>query len=166
VEDLSTWLTIPEMAKATGKSIRSIERLITLQRVTVAKRPTEGMKPITVIAPDEVAKHRGLTLRPTVESPADNLPTRQPDRIAAKASLRQPDTKALLKALEQLRVSLSQKVYLTVQEAASYLGFPQSEVKKLLDTGTIPSLRLSNGWRRIARKEIDHYTPPAGGMAE
>jgi excisionase family DNA binding protein len=166
MKDLSAWLTIPEMAAATGKSIRSIERLITLHKITVAKRPVQGMKPVTVIPPEEAEKHRAVLLRPTVEPQADNLPIRQPDRLPTKATLHQPDTRAILKALEQLRVPLSQKVYLTVQEASSYLGFPQSEIKRLLNAGVIPSIRLSNGWRRIARKELDHYTPPAVGLTK
>jgi len=166
VEDLSNWLTIPEMAKATGKSIRSIERLITLHRVAVAKRPVEGMKPITVIAPDDVEKHKGVMLRPTVQSQTDNLPTRQPDRLPAKATLRHPDTKAILKALEQLRVPLAQKVYLSSREAALYLGFPLAEVERLVEARHIPSIRLSNGWRRIARKDLDHYTPPSVGLTD
>lgn len=164
MEDLSAWLTIPEMAKATGKSIRSIERLITLHRVSVAKRPMPGMKPVTVIAPEEVAKHK-FTYRPTVEQTAI-APNRQPDKLPANAPLRQADTKAILKAIERLRMPLSQKVYLTEKEAAFFLGFPQSETKRLLDAGTIPSIRLSNGWRRVARKDLEHYAPPSVGLTE
>jgi len=154
------------MAAATGKSIRSIERLITLHRVAVAKRPVEGMKPVTVIAPDEVEKHKGIVLRPTVQPQSAIAPTRQPDRLPAKATLRHPDTKAILKALEQLRVPLAQKVYLSSREAALYLGFPLAEVERLVEAGHIPSIRLSNGWRRIARKDLDHYTPPSVGVTE
>ena len=163
MEDLSAWLTIPEMAAATGKSIRSIERLIPLHKIIVAKRPVQGMKPVTVIPPEEAEKHRAVLLRPTVDLPSDTLPLRQPARLSATAPVRQPDLGAILKALDRLRVPLAQKVYLTEKEAASYLGFPQSEVKKLLEAGTLPSIRLSNGWRRIARTALENYTPLAGG---
>lgn len=165
MEDLSNWLTIPQMAAATGKSIRSIERLITLHRVTVAKRPVEGMKPVTVIAPEEVAKHKAV-YRPTVEPQTAIATTRQSDKLPATATLRQADTKAILRAIERLRLPISQKVYLTAKEAALFLGFPQSETKRLVDAGRIPSIRLSNGWRRIARKDLEHYAPPSVGLTE
>jgi excisionase family DNA binding protein len=155
MEDLSNWLTMEEFAERIGKSYRSVERLITLHRLTVAKRPVEGKKPITVIAPDEVKNHKAVVLRPTVTS--NGLP--------AKPTLRQPDMQPILHALERLRMPLSQKIYLTQREAALYLGFPQSEVHRLIVAGTIPTIRLSNGWVRIARKEVEQYTPARPPLA-
>jgi excisionase family DNA binding protein len=166
-EDLSKWLTIGDAVAQSKRGQRTIERMIQRHEIRTAKyKKYADKKPIVVIDPAELPKLQAETLRPTVEPQPATVPTRQHDRLPAKASLRQPDTRAILKALEQLRMPLAQKVYLTVQEAASYLGFPQSEVKRLIDTETIPSIRLSNGWRRIARKDLDHYTPPSVGLTE
>ena len=164
MEHLSSWLTIEEFAKATGKGQRTIERLITQQRVVTAKHQRqEGRKPITVIDPTEIQKIIAQTLRPVVQSAIP--PTRQSDRLPATPPLRQPDMRAILNALERLRMPFKDTLYLTKREAALYLGFPQAEVERNIAIGAIPTTRLSNGWLRIAREDLDWYYQSRRQMA-
>lgn len=147
--DTTNWRTIKEAAQDSGVSERTIERKIEKQLITVAKRQEPGKKAVIVLPPDEVAKLSATPLRPTV----------QPPTIPVKPSARQPDMRALLKALEQLRVPVIQKLYLNEQETALYLGFSKAEVVRLLDEGSIPSFRLKDRQRRVARKDVESYTP-------
>lgn len=158
MEDLSSWLTIPEFAKAVGKSTRSIERLVAGQLIRSAKRSVEGKKPVVVIDPEEIEKQKAVVLRPVVQK-TDIPATRQADTLPAKATTRQADMPAILRALEMLRFPVSQKVFLSLREAAYYLGYPQAEVKRLVDAGIIPTHTLTNGWKRIARADLDQYRP-------
>lgn len=155
-ENLSQWLTIEEFAKATNKGQRTIERLITKQLITVAKhRREEGRKPITVIDPKEIPKVAAQPLRPVVQSAS--TPPRQTDTLPANAPTRQLDVAGMMKMLERLQIPLRDKLYLTRREAALYLGFPESEVEREISAKAIPTTRLSNGWLRIAREDLDRY---------
>jgi excisionase family DNA binding protein len=165
MEDLSRWLTIPQFAEATGKSTRSIERLVAKQLIEHTKRPEEGKKPVVVIAPQEIEKQKAIILRPVLQK-SDSPTNRQTDTLPVKATNRQADMESVLqvgqqlvKTLEALELGVSPKVFLSLREAALYLGYPQSEVRRLVDSGGIPSHTLSNGWRRVARTDLDQYRP-------
>ena len=162
-EDLSKWPTIAEAAQLSKKSIRTVERFITTQQVAVKKRPEPGKKPITVINPDDIRKIAAVILRPTVESA--NQPTRQHATVPAKMTSRHPDN-ATLRALERLRVPLATQKSFNKREAAIYLGWPQTEVKNEVKNGRIPTFRLSNGWLRIDREQLDLYYQSRQQMAD
>lgn len=167
MEDLKKWLTIEQMAEATGKSTRTIERLIEKQLISTASRPNEGTRSMTVIDPAEVEKHRS-TRHPRIEAPApvvlseksDSAPTfRHVGNAPGDSFLRRSDARALLAELTRPRVPISEKMYLTTREAALLLGFPHAEVVRLVARGILPTITLTNGWRRIARRDVEHYVP-------
>jgi excisionase family DNA binding protein len=171
MKDLSQWLTIDEAATRSGRSRRTIERLIAGQKIITDKRPIEGHSPITVLDPDEVDKLRAQVLRPVVQS--DTPSARQTDIMPVSTPARQADIGALLTVAERvlavaegLRVPVVSKRFLSFKEAGLYLGFPTAEVKRLVKSGTLPAVRLTNRQWRIARQDLDHYNPPPVTMAD
>lgn len=170
MEDFSTWLTIEEMAATTGKGRRTIERAVERQTIRTAKdRRQDGRKPITVIDPAEVARFTDTPLRPVVQpatSPAIYRATPPVVQSAKPAS--NPDMLAVLQALRPATVSVAQKLFLSEDEAALYLGFPKEEIKRLRKSGAMPFLRLKNRSWRVRRVDLEAWaatpsnTPMAG----
>lgn len=160
-ENLDLWTTIPEAVERTKISQRTIERRIAEGHLRTQKRPIPGRKPLVVINPEDLAALTQQTLRPIVETRQDdNLPTRQ----NGKAPTRQPDMASLLAALTAPRVSPAEKIYLTLKEAAAFVGLPQSHIKTQIKAGTIPAIKLA-GWR-IRRDDLSEYKPAIVPLAE
>lgn len=160
-ENLDLWPTIPEAVQRTGISQRTLERRIADGIIRTQKRPIPNRKPLVVLHPEDVESLTRQTLRPIVETrQSDILPVRQHDKVPP----RQPDMAVLLKALTEPRVNLSEKVYLTVKEAAALLGLPQTHVRAQVKSGSIPAIKLA-GWR-IRRNDVLAYHPAIVELAE
>lgn len=169
-EDLSTWLTIEDMAAATGKGRRTIERLVERHAIHTAKdRRQDGRKPVTVIDPAEVMRLSTTPLRPVVQSvtvPAIQRAT--PPAVQTAKPATNSDMVTVLQALTPPLVPVAQKLFLSEEEAALYLGFPKEEIKRLRKSGALPSLRLKNRSWRVRRVDVEAWaatplnTPVAG----
>lgn len=143
-DDFSTWLTIDEAVEKSGKSRRHVERLLGRQEIRSAKfKRNLDRKAVVVIDPADVPKIAAETLRPVLES--------------AKHAGSLPDVADLLQALQRLLVPPTAKTYLTVREAAQVLGLPLAETRRLVNDGRIPSVRLLNRSRRIARQDLTSW---------
>jgi excisionase family DNA binding protein len=145
---IDAWPTIPEAVEQTKISQRTLERRIEEGVIRTQKRPVPGRKPLVVLHPNDVADMAQRTLRPQVDN--GNLPIRQ-----ASPPIRQPDIAAALNALAAPRLALSEKIYLTVKEAAALSGLPVSHIRKQIRQGVIPAKRLA-GWR-ILREDVVAY---------
>jgi hypothetical protein len=81
VEDLSGWLTKEEAVAATGWKMRSLERFMEKGLIPRATRSVPGVRPVTVLNPDDIKKlqeeqDRVKPKAPTVLKAEPRKPTR------------------------------------------------------------------------------------------
>jgi excisionase family DNA binding protein len=95
------------------------------------------------------------SLESRTASIAKASPTRLSNDIPA-ASLPAPQTQldALVTALTS--VTIHQRIFLTLSEAADYSGLPSGFLKQLINDGRLRALKTGAGWRipRLALEEL------------
>jgi predicted DNA-binding transcriptional regulator AlpA len=122
VEDTATWISKPEACKLTGLSLKTIERLVTAGKIRMAYRRVPGRRPLAVLNPVDLE-----TLAPQPAQPV-TLPVKPVDVLSM-----------LLQASS--RVSLKDKLFLTVKEASELSGLSQAFLRRQIEAGSLPALR-------------------------
>lgn len=140
------WIAKQECMERTGLSERTIERKIQRKEIRFAHRPTVGSKPITVIHPDDVTALATEIVKPSAVVPAK----RQDD-----TPKRQSDLAALLARFPISEVTVKDKFYLTIKEAASLAGLPAAYIERKIKNGDIPAIKIPT-WR-IKRTDLENY---------
>lgn len=140
------WISKQECMERTGLSERTIERKIQKKEVRFAHRPTVGSKPITVLHPDDVRELSTELVKPSAAVPVK----RQDD-----TPKRQPDLAALLARFPINEVTVKDKFYLTIKEAASLAGLPDAYIRRKVKNGDIPAIKIP-AWR-IKRTDLENY---------
>lgn len=174
--DLSTWLTIADAANAIGVSTRTVERLAHDRKLEQRLRPQAGSPPVAVYNPTDVARialerspapppfvlgadppsastngnGRGQSLKESSGSflqplPAGDDPIRQLFAAALRAVLSPPSP--------PLSATVSEKLFLTIPEAAAASGLSQACLRRLIADKTLPAVR-DRGWR-IRRRDLE-----------
>src|SRR6266478_4412143 len=98
------WKAKEEVAKETGISVRTLDRKIAAGELRQEHRPIPNRKPLAVLHPDDVATLTAVTLKPV------------------------PAPKKTESVMTEF-VPITQKLYLTLREAAAYSGLPQSYLR-------------------------------------
>jgi excisionase family DNA binding protein len=153
------WLTKMEVRQRTGISERTLERKIQQKEIRREYRNIPGRKPLSILHPDDVKELIEKTLKPgpltpTVSHAANN---------AVRPKVTPPDLAAFLAALKPPTVTLDKKVYLSLQEAATFSGLPKSHLRQKLQQGVIPGVKLA-GWR-IKPADLMRYDAATGTLA-
>lgn len=146
--DYSSWLTKAQAAEALEVSTKQVERWAQEKKIQQRrwKRP-EGGPAIAVFHPEDVErlrKERNPEVAPfVIASVADQFRT-----VPAVVGVRHGGGPAdLLGALQSLsrtsetRVRLAEKMYLTVHEAAEYMGLGVEYVRRLISEGKLEVLK-------------------------
>jgi excisionase family DNA binding protein len=161
VEDISSWLTKEEAVAATGWKMRSLERFMEKGLIQRATRSVPGVRPVTVLNPNDIKKlqeeqERATAKAPTVLKTQPRNPTRDvtapltangsPHRLspAARPTLALPppaDSSPRLPLSE-----LKEKYYLTLAEAAQLSGLPKTYLRRAIGEGRLPGVKVA-GWR-------------------
>ena len=167
--DYSFWLPKKEVAKLLGVSTKTVEKFHAdgkLQGVEW-RRPSGGPK-IMVYHPDSVEKLRAERFyTPPVAFVAPASTGESGMEIAKQSSaLSSPQNMLALlsavftagsqKLLEKSRkpeVPIGERVYLTVREAAAYLGWPEQQVRQIIAKGDLPA--RWEGHTRVRRRDLD-----------
>jgi hypothetical protein len=165
MKDLSQWLTRAEAAALLGVSEKTVERMEAKREITRADRRRFGKKPEPVYNPEELrlildtAVVRPATAPPEVIGASTSVmaarPTRD-DRGSSLATVLTTSIEQLVKALSPDRVSLRDKVFLTLEEARAFSGLPLAPLMAAVKDGTVRAIR--NGERgqwRISRRSLE-----------
>jgi excisionase family DNA binding protein len=171
--DFSTWLTKQQAAAAIGVSTKMVEQLAKDRRLEQAawRRPTGGPA-LAVYNPDDVARiaserHPAPApfVLPAVRDVAGNgTRTRAGNHAPGQEMLLAPATSAdelvreflhgLLRAATTPPTSEnSEKLFLTLPEAAAVSGLSQAYLRRLIKDEALPAIR-DRGWR-IRRKDLE-----------
>jgi excisionase family DNA binding protein len=157
--DYSTWLTKAQAAKRLGVSTKTIENLgVSKIANHIWTRPTGG-PPIRVYATEDVerlgrARAEAGAPRYTITGPA-------PAATGLVVGAAQPavppaaDSAALMRLESFLETiskkvttkSSSEKVFLTIPEAAEFAGLSESYIRRGCRDGSLPAIRDGHIWR-------------------
>lgn len=154
--DYSTWLTKQQAADAIGVSTKHVERLANEKQLQHArwKRP-EGGAWFSVYHPEDVARIASQ------RNPGAAFVMPDGDTAAKQATTaiatRQPAPEQFMQALvaavsgmsrtSQNGVRTSERLFLTIPEAADFSGLPQSYLRALMKEEKLPALKTGGGWR-------------------
>jgi len=177
--DLSTWLTIAEAATALRCSDRTVERLAAGKKLEQRLRPQRGSPDVAVFSPQSVAeeaqrRHPTPTAFVVGSVPPGNgnghgltHPNRADGRDLDKLTagddpIRQLFAAALRAVLSPpsppVSVSVSETLYLTVDQAAAYLNWTPRDLRRAIRDGDVPCrFGERRDWRRwrIRRKDLE-----------
>jgi excisionase family DNA binding protein len=155
MEDLGTWIAKKEVVAQTGLTERTLERKVKRGELRRKTRDIPGRKPLPVFHPEDVARLKEKTLTPVPLEKADIAKSRQlaPVSSRLKPTDRQADIATLAEA-----TALAFKVYLTMKEAARFLGLSEKYVKKARGNGTLRGIKIIGvrGWR-FHRDELSRH---------
>jgi len=127
MDNLEVWPAKEQVAKETGISVRTLDRKIAAGELRQEYRPIPHRKPLAVLHPEDVTKLTTVTLKPV------------------------PAPKKTESAMTE-SVPVTQKLYLTIAEAANYSGLPKSYLQRCLQAGVLPGVKIG-GWR-IRRSDL------------
>jgi len=173
---LSEWLTKQQAAETLGVSTKTIESFAAGGKLQSAKRSQIGRPPAVVYHPADVTR----LANERHANPAYVVPSSDAGAGAVVASPRTSPTAspsaspiqamqertvedlrlALRLAVERIQqdsgnpVALTDRVFLTVQEAAQLTGLPRTYLKELMREEKIPALKTGRGWR-LRRRDLE-----------
>jgi hypothetical protein len=157
------WLPLADATKALGKSQTTIERLVAAEELRSKLEPRPGRKPERVYHAGDIER---LVNNPTLshatqqktmalalpDTLSDSL-RRLVDVIAQQADERKADRK--VEPEPKPYVPLSEKLWLTLAEAAEYSGLARADLKRLIEKEKLIA-RESRGWK-ILRKSLEAF---------
>ncbi len=150
------WLTLPEAAERLRKSASTVERLVGAGHLRTKLEPVAGRKPMRLYSAEDVDKIAGaprLNSRPnTPTSLAKSAPLSMPLAIPAEAisSLREVMTEW---RNTQPAVSITQKIWLNIEEAQTYSGRTRNWLLRQCKAGKLEAEKDA-GWR-IRRTSLE-----------
>jgi excisionase family DNA binding protein len=163
--DYSHWLTKVQAAEAIGVSTKTIEKLSDRGEIQGRDWKRPGRVAVKVYHPNDVErvrKERNPDSEPFVIPPANVSPTasQTSENTLVKPAAGRPQSP--LDALAALagmmrppdRVRVSERLFLTVDEAVEYSGLPQSHLRQLLKSGRLAGMKTGAGWR-IRRADLE-----------
>jgi excisionase family DNA binding protein len=169
----SDWLTKAEAGQALGGlSVRQVERLIAAGKIQTASRPVPHRTAACVCNPGDVARMalerrasqpfvevaRGEVLPGgLVKRTTDALEVRSVESLApaVRAMLQAfaSDGAAATAAASTPKVPITQKAYLTLDEAVEYSGLTKSYLLMLIRQSRLLAVK-TGGWR-VSRRSVD-----------
>jgi excisionase family DNA binding protein len=145
--NLDLWLTKSECAGRLGCSEKTIERMVERGQLHRKIRRVPGRRNLPVFSPDDVDRLQKETLQPQPGGPSMALAvTRRPDPLTV-----------LLDAISAKKASAdlppAPNAFLTVRQAATYIGRTQSFIRRALQAGSLPGVK-DGGWR-VRKADLD-----------
>jgi excisionase family DNA binding protein len=171
--DYATWLTKQQAAEAIGVTTKTVEQLAKDRKLEQAfwRRPTGGPQ-LAVYNPDDVARiaqerHQAPApfVLPAVPAATGNGNGRRHTNSGASHALAVPAADSaddlvrqflhgLLRAATTPQTSQnSEKLFLTVDEAATASGLSRGYIRRLIRDQKLPAVRC-RGWR-IRRRDLE-----------
>jgi hypothetical protein len=164
--DYSTWLTKQQAAERIGCSTKTVEKLAQDRRIQQAawRRPTGGPA-VAVYHPDDVARiaqerrpeASAFVLPAGPVAPNGNGARGELERASPIAPgddvLRSIFAAALRAVTSEKSQNLSEKLFLTLEEAATFSGLSQTCLRRLIAGGKLDAMR--DRGLRIRRRDLE-----------
>lgn len=164
----SDWLTKAEAGQALGGlSVRQVERLIAGGKIQTASRPVPHRTAACVCNPGDVARmaleRRASQLfvapegiqSPTGAESAAIVARNSPLDVSSIVRMAIDLVRSHDTAMEDApAVPITQKAYLTLDEAVEYSGLPKAEIKRMLKAGLCLDGRKCGRWY-VRRQSIE-----------
>jgi len=178
--DLATWLPIADAAARIGCSTRTVERLAAAKKLEARLRRQDGTPPVMVLSPESVAEVAAGRRReaapfvlPSIQAGNGNGHGAGAKKLHAGTELAHapgPTDADLVRQFVTLAIaawqsppsapvaaSVSESLYVDVEEAASILNWELRDVRKAVRAGELPARNKDlKDWRRwrIRRTEL------------
>ncbi len=163
-QDLTGWLTKREVATRLGVSTKAIERWTHAGKLEQQFRSQAGSPAVSVYFPEDVIRLEAeRAARPFVVGAAVPANGSGATGLVVPPASSGLSEEALAKVLGSFMATfqkppsqMSQTArYLTIDEAAIYLGWPTRDIRHAIKSGELPAKKtIHNGWR-IARYALD-----------
>ena len=148
--DYATWYTKQDAATKIGVSMKTIEQYAKAGRIQAAKwkRPSGGPR-VMVYAPidvDRLATERQDNAEPPFVLPAG---ANGNGHALARVASSTPDGAAILQAMLatfQKASESSEKLYLTIPEAAEFSGLSEAYIRRACQANTLAAIK-DGGWK-------------------
>jgi excisionase family DNA binding protein len=164
--DFSVWPTKAEAAQIIGCSTKTIESLAQSGKLQQSsRRRVETGALIAVYHPGDVERIRRErnpeAVTPFVVTASQNHSETSREAAVARPQPQQGEIlQALLAALSansqrlpEPAVRTSEKLFLSISEAADFSGLPRSYVREQMRAGKLPAIKTGAGWR-IRRADL------------
>lgn len=137
------WIPKAEAAKMTGRGLRTLERMAQKGEIKQAYRPVPGRRDLPVFHPDDIQKliTEQVAIVPEVGTP--NLPAVRSRQVPA------------MSRREAEPIRLTEKFYLTLDEAAVLSGLPRALLERAVKSGELKG-RKAGGWY-IRREDLARF---------
>ena len=146
------WPTKAEVMALTGLSMRSIERAIEEGTIRREYRKQPGKRSIAVLHPEDVEqfKKEAKPVGPLILPPQPNG-----DGATVPATRTDPVSRAVASFLSLAlpHVAQERKRFLTLPEAASYVGLPEAYLRRCIKEGMLSSVRAGRFY--VRRADLD-----------
>ena len=148
--ELDDWKTKAEAAEILQCSEKSIERLASQKKVEKRQRRIPGRRPLPVFNAEDIERIRQETMSPE----AFPLPQGQTKALAKRSAGNFAEVFARLVAnADNGKISPTQKVYLSLNEAVEYSGLPRAWLLRKIKSGGLDAIKAA-GWK-IRRTELE-----------
>ncbi len=149
--ELDEWKTKEEAAQLLQVGVKTVERYAKADKIRREYRRIPGRRPLPVYNPEDIEKIR-----------QENVPMTPAEPQPSQALTRKLDPAAFLSALLQnvqngngqpSKVRLSEKLYLTLNEAAEFTGLSKTLLRRKIHDGELTALR--DGGFKIRREDLE-----------
>jgi hypothetical protein len=167
------WPTKSEAAQALGCSVRQVERMIEAGAIITGFRPVPHRRAACVCNPDDITRVAGerraaaqpqsvvrddkgmMRTLPEVDIAAVSGSISGLSRVVMREllGLASDGARATVAASNPQAVPLSQKAYLTLDQAIEYSGLPKAELNRRMKMGLLETVRAGRWY--IRRKSLD-----------
>lgn len=142
-------------AKELGISVRSLQRLVQSEKLSVTYKRGESGKQEAIFNSDEIAKFKEQrdmeTVKPASATTSDTALARS-DATQFLEVLRQ----AITPEVKPVTVAIADKPLLKLDEAAALTGLSRDTLKKAIDTKKLKGKIIGKAYR-IKRSDLDIY---------
>jgi hypothetical protein len=136
MENLDGWIAKAEVVEKTKLTERTLERMVKRGELRRDYRNIPGRKPLPVFHPEDVERLTTKTLTP-IPMKRNGIP-RSRQLVPTSRQLPIPTSASVAVSL-----SLNDKFYLTLEEAAFLFGLPLSYLRKKIQGKEIPAVKLA-----------------------
>ena len=157
------WLTRVEALEKLGKSRSTLERLVEVGEVSTKQQEVEGRRPMTLYKTADIERIAAAPPRPPAAPQGSQQLALASDLGNALRALLERQAAPQMAAPAPVVVRLTEKLWLTLDEAVEYSGLAKSDLRELcrLNYGSVAKppplvVRKSGGWK-ILRTSLEAF---------
>jgi excisionase family DNA binding protein len=149
-----------EARKALGISVRSLQRLVQSEKISVTYRRGTSGKQEAIFNPEEIENYKrgrdAEIIKPSVATTGDTALTRS-DATTGDTALARNVIETFLNAIGQKpAVAIADKPLLKLDEAAALTGLSRQFLRQAIEDGKLKGRIIGRGFR-IKREDLDEF---------